>query len=609
MRNYFKIIKYILPYKFLLISAGILSLLFSLSNSLTIYSVVPIFDTLTAGDKSFSLPVPEGKQKFLTYENLNLFDRIKAAIISVKQKINAYISEKPKKELLLIISLAIIPLVLIRGLFDFLARIIFSYIGNKAIYNIRNDIFAHLIRLPFNYFHKSRSGELMSRITTDVIPLTSALSTDIYNLFSGIILLITNIVILSLISWKMVIIIILTIPLISFPISLFGNLVKRYTKKIQESFADLSSHMQETFSGIKVIKSFSMEEHENSRFVIINNIVFIKELKKRIYQNLNPAVVELLASVAATALFIYGGYQIINGIITSGEFIFFILIVLNLFEPIKNISDAVNGAKAGEAASSRIFKILDYPKEIFETGKSCSIKKSIRFKDVSFKYLKDNVLNNINIKIPKGKKIGIAGVSGSGKTTILNLIASLYQPSTGTITFDEKNAAQFSLASIRKKISLVTQDVFLFHGSVLENLTCGQNIGMNRVIQAARTANAHDFITKLPQGYNTIVGERGALLSGGERQRISIARALLAGADVILFDEATSALDSESEALIQAALDYLFRDRTSVIVSHRLSTIRHADLIYLIEKGVIKDSGSHPELMKRSRSYRKLFSC
>jgi ABC-type multidrug transport system fused ATPase/permease subunit len=608
VKNYFKIIKYIIPYKFLLITAGILSLLFSLSNSLTIYSVVPIFDTLTESNKSFSFSVSEEEQNILTRQNLNFFDKSKSILINAKQKINSFISTKSKEELLLIISLAIIPLVIIRALFDFLARIIFSYIGNKAVFNIRNSIFSHLIRLPFNYFHKSRSGELMSRITIDVIPLTSALSTDIYNLFSGILLLITNIIILSLLNWKMMIIIILLIPLIAFPISLFGNLVKKYTKKIQESFADLSSHLQETFSGIKVIKSFSMEEHENNRFNIINNTIFFKELKRRVYQNINPAVVELLGSIAATAFFIYGGYQIINGQITSGEFIFFILIVLNLFEPIKNISDAVNGAKAGEAASSRIFKILDYPKENFETGKDSDFNMSIQLKNVSFKYLKNYILNNINIIIPKGKKIGIAGVSGSGKTTILNMIASLYHPSIGEITFDEINGIDLSLNSIRERIALVTQDVFLFHGTVLENLTCGQKIEMNKIIQAAKTANAHDFILRLHNGYETVVGERGALLSGGERQRISIARAILTGADLILFDEATSALDSESEMLIQNSLDSLFRNKTSVIVSHRLSTIQHADIIYLIENGAIKDVGSHIELIGRSESYRKLFS-
>jgi ATP-binding cassette, subfamily B, bacterial len=609
LKNYFKIIKYIIPYKSLLILAGIFSFLFSLSNSVTIYSVVPIFDILTESHKTFSLSISKEDENLLKQERLNYAEKLKIIHINIKQKINSFISTKSKKEILLIISLTIIPLILIRAFFDFLARIIFSYTGNKAVFNIRNDIFSHLIRLPFHYFHKSRSGELISRITSDVIPLTSALSTDIYNMFSGIILLFTNIIILALISWKMVIIIILLIPLMAFPISLFGNLVKKYTSKIQESFADLSSHLQETFTGIKVIKSFSMENHEHNRFNIINNTIFFKELRKRVYQNINPAAVELLGSIAATALFIYGGYQIINGQITSGEFIFFILIVLNLFEPVKNISDAVNGVKAGEAASNRIFKILDYPKENFLTGKDGHFNVSIQLKNVSFRYLNENTLNDINITIPKGKKIGIAGSSGSGKTTMLNLIASLYLPSAGEIIFDDLPSSELSLNSLRKKIAIVTQDVFLFHGTVLENLTCGVNIEMDKVIHASAVADAHEFITRLPQGYNTIVGERGALLSGGERQRISIARALLAEADLVLFDEATSALDSESEILIQTSLDSLFENRTSVIVSHRLSTIKHADIIYLIDNGTIKDFGSHDELFNRSESYKLLFSC
>ncbi|MFH0974732.1 MAG: ABC transporter ATP-binding protein [Spirochaetota bacterium] len=581
--------------------------MFSLTNSITIYSVVPIFDNLTDITKSSVFTITDEERKILTKEKQSFIEKAKSLQTSLKIKINSYISTKSKKEILLTLSLTIIPLIIIRGLLDFIARFIFSYAGNKAVFNIRNNIFSHLIRLPFPFFFKSRSGEMMSRITADVIPLTSALSTDIYNFFSGIILLVTNLIILSIINWKMVIIIIIAIPLISFPISFMGNLVKKYTKKIQESFADVSSHLQESFSGIKIIKSFTSESYEYSRFQIINNLIFSRELKKRIYQNLNPAIVELLGSIAATILFIYGGYEIINGNITSGEFIFFILIILNLFEPVKNISEAINGTKAGEAASKRILKILDYPKEILEEGMDASFNHTIEFKNVSFKYLNNNILNNINIAIPKGKKVGIVGSSGSGKTTLLNMIASFYSPTEGSILFDGLDIKKISLNWIRGNIALVTQDVFLFHGTILDNITCGKNIAMEKIIHAAKIANAHEFISMLPQNYNTIVGERGALLSGGERQRISIARAIAADPEIILFDEATSALDPESEKYVRDSLDFLFA-KTAVIVSHRLSTIQHADIIYVLENGVIKQSGTHNELYEKSERYRRLFN-
>ncbi len=606
MHSFKKILRYILPYKYLLIIASLFSLLFSLSNSLTIYSIVPIFDTLTKNDNYSVFSLSDNEQKIIYQENINLIDRAKLLQLKIKQKINSFFQTKSKEEIVVIISLSIVPLIIIRALFDFIARMLFSYAGNKAVFKIRNDIFSHLIELPFQYFHKSRSGELISRITTDVIPLTTALSTDIYNIVSGIILLLTNIAILSVLNWKMIIIILILMPLMAIPISSFGNLVKRYTKNIQECFADLSSHLSETFSGIKVIKSFGTENRENEKFNMINNNIFLKELRKRIYQNLNPAIVELLGTIAAVGLFLYGGYQIINGQITSGEFIFFILIVLNLFEPVKNISDAVNGIKAGEAVSNRIFKIFENKKENLEYGISGSFNKAVKFKDVSFKYANDNILKKINLLIQKGKTIGIVGRSGSGKTTILNMIASLYYPSEGELYFDNIKERDLSLNWIRKKIAIVTQDVFLFHGTVLENLTCGRTIKINKVIKAAKTAHAHEFILKLPDGYNTIVGERGALLSAGERQRISIARAILAVPDIILFDEATSSLDSESEKLIQDSLDFLFR-KTSVIVSHRLSTIRYADIIYLIQNGIITESGTHQELLKRSEGYRNLF--
>ena len=608
MKSFIKILKYVLPYKGLLIIASIFSILFSLSNGLTVYSVVPLFDTLTDSEKPFTFTISDKEKKLVLAEKLSLYEKVNAVTIKIKENINSFFLSKSKKELLLVISIAIIPLVILRALFDFIARLIFSYAGNKAVFLIRNDIFSHVIKLPYQYFHKSRSGELMSRITTDVIPLTSALTTDVYHFFSGLILLITNILILSIINWKMIILILIVIPFVAFPISIFGNLVKKYTKKIQESFADLSSHLLETFSGIKVIKSFSMENYENKKFNDINNTIFSKELKKRIYQNISPATVEFLGSIAAICIFIYGGYQIINEKITSSEFIFFILIILNLFEPIKNISDAVNGTKAGEAAANRIFKILDYPKENLEIGIEGTFNNSIEFNNVSFNYNNNDVLNDINIIIPKRRTIGIVGASGSGKTTILNLIASFYSPVKGKICFDTINNFNLSLNWIRKNTAIVTQDLFLFHGTVLENITCGQNIEMSKVIDAAKIAHAHEFITALPQGYSTIIGERGALLSGGERQRLSIARAIVADSEIILFDEATSALDSESEKLVQDGLDYLFA-KTSVIVSHRLSTIKYADIIYFLENGTIKDTGSHQELLKRSLGYRKLFNC
>jgi subfamily B ATP-binding cassette protein MsbA len=307
-------------------------------------------------------------------------------------------------------------------------------------------------------------------------------------------------------------------------------------------------------------------------------------------------------------LFIYGGRQIIDGYITSGEFVFFMLIVLNLFDPVKMISNSINGTKAGEAASVRILKILDAAPEDFTSGTEGTFKDRIRFDNVSFGYNDNDVLRNINITIPKGKTAAIVGVSGSGKSTMLNMISAFYRPTGGAILIDSTDEKDLSLDWIRSKISIVTQEVFLFHDTILENITCGNNYPMEKVIEASKIAHAHDFISKLPEGYNSIVGERGFMLSGGERQRISIARAILSDPEIILFDEATSALDYESEMIIQDSLRYLFKGRTSIVVSHRLSTIQDADIIYFLKNGVIADCGTHAELLERSDGYRMLFS-
>lgn len=596
-----------MPYKLILIIATIFSILFSLSNGLTLYSVVPIFDTLAEAEKTFSFSISEEKRNLLLNKNLSFIDRLKTLEARAKQTANSYLASKTREEILFTVSIAIIPLVLLRAIFDFFARCLFSYAGNSAVLNIRTEIFSHLIRLSYKYFQRSRSGEIISRITRDVIPLSTAVSTEIYNFVSGVILLVTNIIILSLISWKLILFIVILAPIMAFPIGYLGNLVKKFTTKIQEGFADVSSHLQETFSGIKVIKSFSMEGYEDKRFIKINNKIFSRDLKRRIFQNLNPSIVELIGAIAAIAVFIYGGYQIINGMITSGEFIFFMLIVLNLFNPIKMISNAINGAKAGEAASKRIFEILELPPENYKDGIKGSFSKAIQFKNASFKYADNYVLKDINILIEKGKTTAIVGASGSGKTTILNMIASFYSPTKGEILFDNQNGTALSLDWIRKLVAIVPQEVFLFHGTILENITCGKSYDMKSIIEAAKISHAHDFISNIPEGYNTIVGERGAQLSGGERQRISIARAILADPEIILFDEATSALDYESEKLIQDSLAYLLKTRTSVIVSHRLSTIKHADIIYLIERGKIVDGGTHSEMISRNSSYRMLF--
>lgn len=608
MKSFYKILKFVLPYKLTLITASFFAILFSISNGLTYYSVVPIIDTLADSGKAIEFSISKEEQALLDKNDPGFTDQIRSLPASVKKALNSFFRSKTRNEILITVSIGIIPLVAIRALLDFIAQFLFSLAGNKAVLAIRKKLFSHLISLPYKYFHKSRSGEIISRITRDVEPLAAAVSTEIYNFVSGIILLITNIVILSLISVDMILFVLIVIPFIAVPINSLGNIVKKYQKKIQEGFGDVSSHLQETFSGIKVIKSFGMERFENNKFNIINNRIFSRDLKKRVYQNLNPAIVELLGALAAVVLFIYGGYQIINGHITSGEFIFFMLIVLNLFNPVKMISEAVNGTKAGEAASRRIFDILDYPEEDFISGTDGTFRTGIRFIDVSFKYTDNYVLEGVNIDILKGRSTAIVGPSGSGKSTILNMIASFYSPTEGRVLFDEIDTRGLSLGWLRQQTAVVTQEVFLFHGTVLENITCGIDFPKEQVIEAAKIAHAHEFIMDLPLGYDTIVGERGALLSGGERQRISIARAVLADPEIILFDEATSALDSESEKLIQDSLEYLFKNRTSVIVSHRLSTIRNSDLIYLIENGKIIDKGTHTEMAERSEGYRRLFS-
>ncbi len=605
MNSFIKILKYVFPQKIKLFTAILFAMLFSISNGLTIYTIVPLFDTLTE-ESAFHFNVSE-EERLLPEEPKGIVELGKDIIIRLKLKANSYLKNMTRQEILIAVSLLIIPLVVLRGLFDFISCSLFFYAGNRAVLSIRRDLFSHLIRLPYSYYHRSRSGELLSRINRDVIPLSTAVSNEIYNFFSGTMILLTNVILLLFINWKLIVFIIFLAPLMGIPIGFFGNIVKGYTRKIQESFADISSHLNETITGIKVIKSFAMENFENEKFREVNNRIFSRELKKRVFQNINPGVVEFLGALATIALFLFGGYQIIEGEISSGEFIFFIILVLNLFEPIKKISSAINGAKAGEAAASRILQILDYPLEDLSRGSEGAFNRSIQFHKVSFQYTGVPVLKDISIPIPKGKTIAIVGPSGSGKSTLINLIPGFYVPTEGEIIFDTAITDSISLNWLRKHIAMVTQEVFLFNGTVLENITCGNDYTIERVAETARIAHAHDFISRLPQGYHTNIGERGMMLSGGERQRITIARAIFNNPEILLFDEATSSLDSESEKLIQDSLEYLFKTRTSVIISHRLSTIQNADIIYVLDNGSIVDRGNHQELISRCDVYRRLF--
>lgn len=603
MKAFLRIIRFVTPFRFTLIVAILFAVLFSISNGLTIYTIVPIFDTLTE-DQPFRFEISES---LIAKEGKSTTEQVKAGIEEIKIRINRYLAGMTRREILISVSLLIIPLVLLRGLFDFISRVLFFFAGNSAVLRIRRELFAHLIRLPYHYFHRSRSGELLSRINRDVIPLSTAVSNEIYHFFSGLMILITNITILIFINWKLILFILILAPLMGLPIGFFGNLVNRFTKKIQEGFADISSHLNETITGIKVIKSFAMEHFENDSFSAINNKIFSRELRRRVFQNLNPGVVEFLGALAGIALFLVGGYQIIQGELSSGEFIFFMLLVLNLFEPLKQIASAINGTQAGEAAANRIYQILDYPVEHLEEGCEGTYEQGVAFSDVSFSFGHGFSLENINIPIPKGKQVALVGPSGSGKSTIVNFIPGFYLPEQGEILIDQQNTETLSLNWLRERSAMVTQEVYLFNGTVLENITCGKPYTMDQVIDAARIAHAHEFISRLPEGYHTPIGERGMFLSGGERQRITIARALFSNPEILLFDEATSSLDYESEKLIQDSLEYLFKTRTSVIISHRLSTIQNADIIYLIDNGRIVDSGSHQELIARCEVYRRLF--
>ena len=512
-----------------------------------------------------------------------------------------------------LIAAGILVVMFTRGVFYYGQSYLVSYVGQRVIIDVRSVLFRKFQRMPLSYYDKQQTGTVMSYITNDVAVMQSAIVDNLIELVTEGSILIGSLAMMIYLDWKLSLLTLMTIPLVGFAMKIFGRKLKRSSTVIQERVAEITSLLQESISAIRVVKSFVRESYEIKRFEEQNWRNFQAAMKNVKLSSLLTPTVEFLAAIAVTFIVWFGGYEVVNEVITAGELVAFLTYAVNLANPVKRLSRVYAAIQKAMAAAERVFDIMDLDEKITDVPGAKPlppIKGKVEFKDITFSYKEGQpALQHISLKAEPGQMIALVGPSGSGKSTIANLIPRFYDVDSGVITIDDHDIRQVTADSLREQIGLVPQETMLFSTSVMENIRYGRLEATDEeVIEAAKAANAEEFIKELPEGYDTKLGERGLNLSGGQRQRLAIARAILKNPRVLILDEATSALDTESEKIVQDALDNLMVGRTSFVIAHRLSTILNADQIFVVENGHLREHGTHEELLAAGGLYSNLYN-
>ncbi len=516
------------------------------------------------------------------------------------------------REMIYLIPAFIIGLYFIKGFAYYGQAYLMGYIGQRVIFDLRNLLYGFLTDQSLSFFAHRKTGELLARISYDVTLVQSAVSTAVTALMRDAISIVFLVGVIFIQDWALALIAILVFPAIVYPIARFGRKMRHATLDGQVSMGELTSLMEETVAGIRVVKAFGMEDYEKGRFRKFTSDFLQHQLKAFRVHALSFPIMELLAGFGIAGVLLYGGLRVAAGETTPGTLISFLAAALMLYEPVKRLSRANNEIQQGLAAAERVFEILDEPVEVQDKpdAREMSVfRDAIVFDHVALRYpgTEREVLKDINLEVRAGEVVALVGRSGAGKTSLVNLVPRFMDVTEGRIIIDGMDVRDLTQSSLRENMALVTQEVILFNDTILNNIAYGhEDIDLDRVKAIARAANADEFIQRLPQGYDTLVGERGVILSGGQRQRLSLARALLKDAPILILDEATSALDTESERLVQQAIDRLMDGRTVIVIAHRLSTIRHADRIVVLEDGRIVQQGSHEDLLQQGGLYAEL---
>lgn len=601
MSHYFRILRFALPYRrkiFLSVLFNILTVFFSL-GSITI--LIPVLKILLQNTPVTQEPLP--------YQGLiNLKPWLESYL-------NYYISQwnvqyGPNKVLLSILIVAT-TFFLLKNLFRYLGAISLTYIKNGVEKDLRNVIHKKILELPPAYFTEKRKGDIVARLTTDVLEIQWALLSSIQRMIQDPLMILSTILLLIVLSPKLTLFVAVLIPVTGFVITYIGKSLKRPSAKAKEESGKLLSHVEEHIGGLPIIQSYVAEDRIQRSFEETNQRYF-NFMNRTLYRReLSSPVSEVLGSMAIIAIVWFGANLILQSSTLQPEiFITYIVLFYQIINPAKSISTAIYDINRGEASAQRILEVIDTPNQLADAPDAQpkpSFDREIRFNNVSFRYQEKWVLRNVDLSIPKGRSIALVGQSGSGKTTLANLVNRFYDPVEGSIEMDGTDIRKLRIHDLRRLIGYISQDPILFNESIRNNLLLGaEHATEEDMIRAAKIANAHEFIMATSHGYDTLIGDRGMKLSGGQRQRITIARAVLKNPPILILDEATSSLDSESERLVQDALEKVMANRTSIVIAHRLSTIQHADEIVVMREGRIIERGPHQTLLEQNGEYRKL---
>lgn len=509
------------------------------------------------------------------------------------------------------LPLVVVAVFFFKSIFYYVYQFLLELVGQSVIKDLRIQIFNTIHSQPLSYFNKTPTGTLISRVISDVTLMQQCVSNALVGILRDIVQVIILLGVVFYMNWKLSLFSFIILPVAFFPIVKFGQLFRKLSTKTQEETAHVSNILHETITGSRIIKAFAREEYEGKRFSAQIKTLFDVTIRDARFRSMQHPLMEFIGGVAIALIIWFGGNEVVNDKMTPGTFFALMTALIAAYDPVKGVSRLNSTVQQGLAAATRVFSILDIVPDISDSETAYELppfKKSILFENVTFSYDKDDIiLHNIKLEVSSGEALAIVGPSGGGKTTMTNLIPRFLEPDHGQILIDGHDIQNVTMKSLRDQISMVTQQTILFNDTVRNNigygdLTCTED----DIIKAAKAAHALDFITELPEGFDTIIGEGGARLSGGERQRVSIARALLKNSPILILDEATSALDTESEREVQKALENLMKDRTTLVIAHRLSTIKNADRIIVIKGGQIVETGTHDELLTLRGEYELL---